>query len=172
MKAKSRYLILFLLVILPFFFPFSSRYGYEIPIAFPEQHWDAIILVILFCFFGILAYWCLVGHLFARWVGSFGRSFFLGNLPVFFNFCGELIYFVLLGKEAADMPAAAYLVGSHIDKINLFPFSPAAVDILIDTAAMLALFTCGYELKKRHINDLSRSGPFLSKKRREKEARR
>ncbi len=153
MKTKTRYYILFLLVILPVFFLFSSRYTNIVPISIPEKHWDLIILIILAYFFAMLFYWALVGHLFARWLGSFKKSFFLGNLPVFLNACGEWIYYVMLGKHGEELPLVAYLIGSHIDKINLFPFEPMWLDILIDSAVLLAVFTAGYEIKKRRVTD-------------------
>ena len=56
MKTKTRYYILFLLVILPVFFLFSSRYTNIVPISIPEKHWDLIILIILAVLI-VLAFW-------------------------------------------------------------------------------------------------------------------
>ena len=150
MKTKPRDLILTLLVLLPALFPYASRCQ-EVPLS-PLFFGAPVFLF----FIGMLFYWCLVGHLFARWVGSFGRSFFLGNLPVFLNVCGEWVYYVMLRKNAGEMPVVACLIGSHgshIDKICVVGHSPGR--ILVDAGVFLVLFIVGYEIKKHRIG-----GPY------------
>ena len=149
MKIKAyQKIILLLLVVLPCFFPYGSRDYFLIPACMGNDT-ELLSLVIVIYSLVSLPYWFMVGALFARWVKNFPLAFMLANLPIFFNAIGETVYYGMLGMEQKSYPLAEYLIGSHIDKFNLFSISGSPdsvmVSILISTGFLLIIFSTGYK---------------------------
>lgn len=160
MKDKKQFafrILLVILVLLPLAFPYGSREFYLIPgYGDAALMTERIVLATIVYHLVILPYWLVVGILFGSRVGSFKKAFLLGNLPIFCNALGELIYFGILGVKQRTCPVWEYLIGSHIDKFNVFAFfgHPEGTfwlffSILLSTVCFLLVFCWGYEISQK-----------------------
>lgn len=157
-NPKIRIGVLFLLVLLPVFFPFAYRKYYLIPFDTGSAAGNTELIVLLFAIYFLIAlpYWFFVGYTFARTTHSFGKSFLLGNIPIFFNTIGEIIYFHILGLSQNTYPIIEYLIGSHIDKFNILgilSIESPVISILVSAICFLSSFSLGYIIRKKGLRN-------------------
>lgn len=142
-------------MLLPGFFLYGSRVGYLIPFHPTDAALYTELIVLNAVIYTLLSlpYWCFVGYMLSRWVKEFRWAFLLGNLPVFINVVGEMVYFAILGINGNTNPVIEYCIGSHIDKFNLFSIFFGGggslitiLSILLSAACFLGIFALGYSL--------------------------
>lgn len=154
-NPKIRIGVLFLLVLLPVFFPFAHREHCLIPYEVMDETGLIALLYVIY-FLLSLPYWYIVGIVFRRWVNSFAKSFLLANLPIFMNAIAEILYYGVFHMKQGSYPLLEYFIGSHIDKFNIEWIKPIIPSILFSTACFLLFFYIGYapsrSKRNRHLS--------------------
>lgn len=151
--SLSRVLWLIVLGILPLLFPFGGRETYLImflPSFIEIADGTYLPWLLMFCYIAFPLYWAFYGYLFCRWQVGFKASMILGNLPIFLNAVGEILYYVMLGYRGEQFPVLAFLLGSHIDKVNISHIGlplPVFLSICVSVVVFLLFFYLGYSLK-------------------------
>ncbi len=158
-SENFKILRLSVLVLIPAFFPFGYRDDYLIPFDTGSSagNTELIVFFLAVYFITILPYWSFVGYRFACELNDFRKSFFLGNLPIFFNAIGEIIYFGILGMHQNSYPIIEYFIGSHIDKFNIMgvlEVNSETTSIIANSFCFLFAFSFGYLIKKFGIRKL------------------
>ena len=148
-----RILALVVLGILPLLFPFGGRETYltmYLPSFMDIADGTYLPWLLMFCYIAFPLYWAFYGYLFCRWQVGFKASMIWGNLPIFLNAVGEILYYVMLGYRGEQFPVLAFLLGSHIDKVNVSHIGlplPVFLSIGVSVAVFLLFFYLGYSLK-------------------------
>lgn len=148
-----RILALVVLGILPLLFPFGGRETYltmYLPSFVDTADGTYLPWLLMFCYIAFPLYWSFYGYLFRRWGIGFKASMILGNIPIFFNIVGEILYYVIGGYGGEQFPGLAFLLGSHLDKVNISHIGiplPVFLSICLSAAVYLFFFYLGYSLK-------------------------
>lgn len=158
-NRNIRILVLFLLILLPAFFPFAHREGYLMPWHTGSAAGNTELIVLLLAVYYLLSlpYWFFVGYAFAHEIKDFRKSFLIGNIPIFVNTIGEIIYFDLLDFRQNTHPLIEYLIGSHIDKFNVMELlegSSVTISIFMSCVCFLLAFSLGYIVQKKGLKNL------------------
>ncbi|MBR5328790.1 MAG: hypothetical protein IKV45_01135 [Firmicutes bacterium] len=152
-----RIVILVLCSIVPLLFPFGGRETYltqYFPSFIDVADGTYLPWVLMFCYVVFPLYWAFYGYLFYRWSIGFKTSMILGNIPIFLNVIGEIFYYVIWGYAEEQYPMIAYLLGSHIDKVNIShicSISSVTLSIGVSAFVFLLFFYLGYSIRGYRI---------------------
>lgn len=108
--------------------------------------------LLLICFIVFPTYWAFYGFLFSHWKIDFKSAMLWGNIPIYFDTGGEILYYIVFGHDGSQYPLLAFILGSHIDKINLyhlFGFDSIFLSIIISMGGFLLFFCLGYSFDKK-----------------------